>query len=84
MPNTSKYLSLLEMENALDDDAKKMFEDGDHVCRHPEGYFNGVFSDQFGEQTYIRYGKAKCGLVGLILSQDQVAALILVQHICYQ
>ena len=32
---------------------------GEHVCRHQEGTWNSVFSDQFGEQTYIRYGKAK-------------------------
>lgn len=38
---------------------------------------NAVFSDQFGEQTYIRYGKARGGLVGITLSPDQVARWIL-------
>ena len=28
------------------------------VCRHTDGSWNGVCS-QFGEQTYIRYGKGK-------------------------
>ncbi len=72
------------MENVIEDEAKEMFLAGDHVCRHTEGVFNSVFSDQFGEQTYIRYGKAKGGLVGLTLSQDQVACWVLAYHICNQ
>jgi len=73
---------LHEMQGALPDAAKKMFMRGDHVCRHREGVWNAVFSDQFGQQTYIRYGKAKGGLVGLTLSSDQVAGWVLSYHIC--
>ena len=29
----------------------------DLVCRHQDGYWNAVSSDQFGEQTAIRIGK---------------------------
>ncbi len=36
----------------------------------------------FGEQTYIRYGKAKGGLVGITLNPDQVAGWVLSYHIC--
>jgi len=72
---------LCEMQGALPDAAKEMFMTGDHVCRHREGVWNAVFSDQFREQTYIRYGKAKGGLVGLILSSDQVAGWVLSYHI---
>ena len=36
----------------------------------------------FGEQTYIRYGKAKGGLVGITLNPDQVAGLVILYHIC--
>ena len=70
------------MQRALPDAAKKIFMRGDHVCRHQEGVWNAVFSDQFREQTYIRYGKAKGGLVGLTLSSDQEAGWILSYHIC--
>ena len=43
-----------------------------------------VSSDQFGEETYIRYGKSKGGLVGISLAQEQVTSWILSHHICSQ
>ena len=73
---------LLEMRGALPAAARQMFLNGDHVCRHRSGVWNSVFSDQFGEQTYIRYGKAKGGLVGITLNPDQVAEWVLSYHIC--
>ena len=66
---------LLEMRGALSAAALQMCMNGDHVRRHRSGVWNSVFSDQFGEQTYIRYGKAKGGLVGITLNPDQVAGL---------
>ncbi len=63
-------------------EAQAVFAKGQHVCRHRDGVWNGVFSDQFGEQTYIRYGKSKGGLVGMTLSPDQVSGWILSSHIC--
>ena len=66
---------LLEMRGALSVAALQMFMNGDHVRRHRSGVWNSVFSDQFSEQTYIRYGKAKGGLVGITLNPDQVAEL---------
>ena len=55
---------------------------GEHVCHHRKGVWNAVFLDQFGEQTYIRYGKAKGGLVGKSLSDEQVAEWTLSHPIC--
>ena len=55
---------------SLELEAEEYFLSGEHVCRPLEGIWNSVFSDQFGEQTYIRYGKAKGGLIGLTLSQE--------------
>jgi len=40
------------------------------------------FPYQFGEQTYIRYGKSKGGLVGKTLSSEQTAVWVLSRHIC--
>lgn len=74
---------LMEMNSSLPTDAAAMFLDGQHVCRHKKGSWNSVFSDQFGEQTYIRYGKAKGGLVGMTLSADQVAGWTLSYHMCH-
>ena len=73
---------LLERQGALPAAARQMFLNGDHVCRHRSEVWNFVFSDQFGEQTYIRYGKAKGGLVGITLNADQVSGWVLSYHMC--
>ncbi len=61
-----------------------MYLDGHHVCRHKEGAWNAVFSDQFGEQMCIRHGEERGGLMGktLSLSLDQVARQVLFNNIC--
>lgn len=71
-----------EMRKCLPQDVEQLFVDGEHVCRHRDGSWNAVFADQFGEQTYIRYGKSKGGLVGLTLSPEQVARWVLSNNIC--
>ena len=73
---------VLEMQGALPAAARQLFLNGDHVCRHRSGVWNSVFSDQFDEQTCIRYGKAKGGLVGITLNADQVSGWVLSYHIC--
>ena len=47
---------------------------GAHVCHHKEGSWNAVSSDQFGEQTAIKMGKA--GLTGMTLSTELVTEWI--------
>ena len=80
--NYAKYITwhLLEVSAGLPEDAQNIFLTAEHVCRHKNGTWNAGFSDQFGEQTYIRYGKAKGGLVGLTLSSEQVAGWVLSHH----
>lgn len=72
----------MEFHTQLDDEALMLFHMGHHVCRHKDGSWNAVSADQFGEQTYIRQGKAKGGLVGITLSPDQVTRWFLSHHIC--
>ena len=57
----ARFLSshVLEMSTSLPDALLSAFLRGEHVCRHRDGLWNSVFLDQFGEQTYIRYGKSK-------------------------
>ena len=55
---------------------------GAFVCQHQEGVWNAVLADQFGEQTYIRYGTSKGGLVGMTLSAEQVACRVLSFPLC--
>ena len=80
--NYAKYITwhLLEVSVGLPEDAQNIFLTGEHVCRHKNCTWNAVFSDKFGEQTYMRYGKAKGGLVGL--SSEQVAGWVLSHHTC--
>lgn len=82
--NYARYIfwHITDMENFLDDEAESMFLLGDNVCRHTDGSWNAVYSDQFGKQSYLRYGKAKGGLVGLSFSEDQVASQVVSQHVC--
>ena len=81
--NYAKYSIWYTIDmTTIPDEVQEMFSKGEHVCRHTGGRWNAVFSDQFGEQTYIRYGKAKGGLVGITLSPDQVARWLLSYNIC--
>lgn len=46
------------------------------------GVGNAVPLDQFGEQTYIRYGKSPAGLLGISLNSEQDAEWGPSHHIC--
>lgn len=72
----ARYLThhLLEMRHQLPLVAKTELMSGAFVCHHQEGSWNGVSSDQFGEQTAIRIGKG--GLKGMTLSPEMVAEWI--------
>lgn len=79
--NYARYLSWY-VQREVDEEAELPFQLGEHVCRHRDGVWNGVSTDMFGEQTYIRKGKAKGGLVGISTSEEQVAGWVLSYHIC--
>lgn len=68
----ARYISwhVLEMRHLLPETAKVDLLAGAHVCRHSEGCWNSVSSDQFGEQTAIKTGKG--GLKGMTLSPELV------------
>ena len=70
------------MRKCLPEEVEQKFLNGDNACQHRDGVWNRIFSDQFGEQTYMRYGKSKGELVGLILSPNQVAQWVLSNNIC--
>ena len=82
--NYARYITwhLIEFQTELGEEALAILHMGQHVCRHRTGSWNAVFADQFGEQTYIRQGKAKGGLVGMTLSPDQVARWIFSYYVC--
>ena len=65
----TRYITqyLMEMRAHTEDNV-------DLVCRHHDGYWNAVSSDQFGEQTAIRIGKG--ALKGMALSAELVSEWI--------
>ena len=46
------------------------FTKGDHVVRHTDGIWNGIWSDMFSETMFMRYGKGKHGIIGITLNVD--------------
>ena len=38
---------------------------GEHVMRHQDGIWNGIWSDMMIETTYMRYGKGPGGIIGV-------------------
>ncbi len=64
----------MEVTAGLSEQQRHLLLSGDFLSsRHRKGVYNSVFADQFGEQTYIRKGKAQGGLKGITLNEDQVA-----------
>ncbi len=43
------------------------FMDGEHVMRHIQGVWNGIWSDMFIETTFMRYGHVKDGIISITL-----------------
>ena len=64
---------LMEMKS-LSIEARSEVASGAFVCRHSQGHWNGVSSDQFGEQTAIHIGKGS--LKGMTLKPELVSEWI--------
>ena len=62
-----KYITWYISE-VLEEDQEVPFMHDDNVCHDKDGPWHGVPPDQFGEETYIRYGTPRGGLVGITLS----------------
>ena len=60
------------------------FIKGNHVMRHQRGIWNGVWSDQYIESTFMRYGHSPGGIVGITLQPSTLKRWALSLHICAQ
>ena len=68
----ARYIAqYLRVMTALPDEAKSDIVASALVCRHHDGQWNAVSSDQFGEQTAIKIGKG--ALKGMTLSPELVS-----------
>ena len=57
---------------------------GEHVMRHEKGIWNGIWSDMFIESTFMRYGHAPCGIIGITLKPETLKVWALSLHTCSQ
>ena len=57
------------------------FTKSEHVMHHSAGLWNGISSDMMSETTYMRYGHAPGGIVGITLKPEtlKVWALCLLE-----
>ena len=58
------------------------FQQGKHVARMREGVWNGIWTGQLIESTYIRFGKVRGGVVGVTLNTSTIHVWALSMHEC--
>ena len=67
---------------ALPDEVLARFMKGEHVMRHQRGLWNGIWSDMYIETTFIRYGHAPGGILGITLKPETLKVWALCLHTC--
>ena len=58
------------------------FLKGEHVMRHKQGIWNGIWSDMYIETTFMRYGKGPKGIIGITLKPSTVKRWAFSMHVC--
>lgn len=58
------------------------FMKGSHVMRHKQGVWNGIWSDMFIENTFMRFGHGKFGIIGNTLRPETMKTWALSLHVC--
>ncbi len=58
------------------------FLQGQHVTRHIQGIWNGLWSDQFIESTFMRYGHSAEGIIEITVKLEALKIWALSRHIC--
>ena len=57
---------------------------GEHVMRHEKGIWNRIWSDMFIESTFMRYGHAPGGIIGITLKPETLKVWPLIRNTCSQ
>jgi hypothetical protein len=55
---------------------------GEHVMRHQCGFRNGIWGDMLIETTFMRYGHASGGVIGITLKPETLMVWALSLHTC--
>ena len=81
--NYARYgLYYLRSMEKLFPHVERLFLKGQHVTRHIQGIWNGLWSDQFIESTFMRYGHSVGGIIGITLKSNALKIWALSRHIC--
>ena len=81
--NYARYgLYYLRSMEKLPPHVQSHFLHGPHVMRHIHGIWNGLWSDQFIESTFMRYGHSTGGIIGITLKPDALKIWALSRHFC--
>lgn len=73
------YLRSMEL---LPPHIQSYFLEGQHITRHISGIWNGLWSDQFIESTFMKYGHSAGGIIGITLKPNALKIWALSRHIC--
>ena len=66
--NYARYgLYYLRSMEKLPPHVERLFLKGQHVTRHIQGIWSGLWSDQFIESTFMRYDHSVGGIIGIML-----------------
>ena len=83
--NYARYgLCYLVATKSLSDPVLNRFLKREHVMRHEKGIWNGIWSDMFIESTFMRYGHAVGGIIGITLKPETLKVWELGLHLCSQ
>ena len=81
--NYARYgLYYLRSMQEMPSEVRKHFDNGEHTVHHTPGLFNGIWSDMAIEQTFMRYGKGRNGIVGITLKPSALKTWAYSIHTC--
>ena len=60
----------------------EQFMKGEHVLRHREGIWNGIWSDMMIETSYMKFGKGPSGIIGQTTKPRTLQIWAKRQHTC--
>ncbi len=81
--NYARYgLYYLRSITKVPDCILKAFMKGEHVMRHQAGVWNAIWSDQYIESTFMRFGHGQEGIIGITLQPETLKRWALGLHIC--
>jgi len=58
------------------------FMKGEQTLHHKSGIWNGIWSDQFIESTYMRYGHGPSGIIGTTMNQETMKTWAFGMYVC--